>query len=397
MGMIWFLKALGDVSVYGIFAFSVAAYFGGSMLLWCVLLQCAAYAFGRCARKPWMTVLATVMVAGSFGLCWGSLADLILLLPCTGYLVRQYARKVPLPELALQRDAFGSIWKLLLGAGVLSLFLSQFAAFLTFGVLSLMSNILLLRTLRHSPQVYLRSGFQLMNLGIVTAVPAGAALLGTGPVWKGFVAGITWGYKEVLLPLVMAILWLPGKGIQWLIEYLRPIFNIEPDVLENTQPMETVEQVTQNNATDLQRAKNLTAILQPLLLTVFAVAALIGVIMLFRMLGKKSPARAEKEISAQTRDITAEGKRPSPAESQPVQAIRKYYRRFLKLYGKEGLPLRKSTTSGEVHESAKSNPRLGSHSGRIRQLYIRARYAGSASKEDAKEMGKLYSAAKKQT
>ena len=258
MGMIWFLKALGDISMYGIFASSVAAYFGGSMLLWCVLLQCAAYAFGRCARKPWMTVLVAVMAAGSFGLCWGSLADLILLIPCTGYLIRQYARKAPPPELALQRDAFRGIWKLLLGAGALSLFLSQFAAFLTFGLLSLMSNILLLRTLRHSPQVYLRPVFQLLNLGIVTAVPAGAALLGTGPVWKGVIAGISWIYKEVLLPLVMAILWLPGKGIQWLIEYLRPIFNIEPDVLENTQPVETVEQVAQNNATDLQRAKTLT-------------------------------------------------------------------------------------------------------------------------------------------
>jgi len=397
MGMIWCLKSLSDLSAYYLFAAPVAACFGGSMLFWCMLLQGVAYGLSRCFGKAWQLIAPVGILGACFWLCWENPAELVALLPATGYLFLQFLKNMPIPELLRQRELFEDSWKLLLGSGVLALLLSQMNVWLPFLMMALMANMGLLRGLRHSPSVYLRPGFQAMNLGIVAIVPVGAFLLGTGPVWDIFFACVSWVYRQVILPVLTALLWLPGKLMQLLIDWLRPLFDIEPDTPNNTLPMESAPEATENFTTILSPAKT-SEVMRIVVLSLLALTAILGIVLLFRKMGRRSLAREQAYTTREER-TALERKAPTAGDkgSSAVQAIRKHYRRFLKRYHKEGLPLRRSSTSGEIHEAAKNHGQLGVHSGRIRQIYIQARYGGCAAKEDVREMGKLCGETKNRT
>ena len=397
MAVIWFLKALADICVYYLFAAPVAGFFGSTGLILCVLLQAAAYAIARCAKKKWLFVLSVALVIVSYCLCWAHPADLVVQTPALVYLILQFKNQVPLPALIRQRENFRSSWKPMLIAAFIAFVIEGFPVFLLFALLVFAANVAFLRTLRHTPQAYLRPSFQLMNLGILACVPLTAFLLGTGPVAKAVSTGIGWFYKELLLPAVMWILSLPGQLLQKLIDYLKPLINIEPDTVDNTLPQETMESRPENVLSGGQEVPPAWKVIEIILLVLLAVGAVIGMILLFRKLGKGDQNTAQSAGEPEIRTSIRQKKGHAPVSDTPaVQAVRKHYRRYLKLCVKSGIPVQPSSTSGEVCDGAMERKALQPNAGRIRQLYIRARYAGLATKEDAKEIAGLYEESKKE-
>ena len=397
MGLIWFMKALADISAYYLFAAPIAAYFGSGALLLCVLLQASAYALARCLKHKWLLSLPLCIAALGFWLCRDLPADLIAQTPALLYLVWQYAQQGGPPELTRQKSSFAEIWKLLLPAMLLGLIVGKFHSPVPYIFLAFFSNAALLRTLRHKPSVYLRPEFQLMNLGILALVPLTAFSLGAGPVKRAFTASISWVYHTLLLPLFMGILYLPGQLLQKLLDFLKPIFDSQVKPQDETQPAEKMEQAAEDILASTQEVPPAGKVLQEVLLVLLIIGAIVGIILLFRKLGKKNTGNPPEEPVLENRTLLSKAKKPAPeADTSTVQAVRKYYRRYLKLCVKSGIPLQQSSTSGEICNEALTRKALKPQAGRIRQLYIRARYAGLASKEDAKEMGKLCAESKKE-
>lgn len=396
MGMIWFLKALADISVYYAFAAPVAAYFGCTALVWCGLLQAGAYAIARSSKHKWLLSLSLAAVAASYYLCRESPAGLIFQTPALAYLIWQYAIQAQLPELLQQREDYVRLWKLLLPAVLPGIFLSTLSALIAPVLMVFAAGAALLRTLRHNPETYLRPHFQLINLGTLLCVSLTAFLLGSGPVVNTVGSGIRWFYQELLVPFLMWLLYLPGQLMQWIIDLLRPLMNIEPDVLEATISMETVAD-TQSVPPANYDVPPAWDVIELILLIALGVVALIAMFLLFRKLGRGGPSTAQREESLEVRTTAARSRdRAAAADTPSVQSVRKHYRRYLKLCVKSGVPVEPSSTSGDVRDSAMERKALQPHAGRIRQIYIQARYAGLATKEDVKEIAVLCAESKKE-
>lgn len=396
MGMIWFLKALADISVYYAFAAPIAAFFGCTDLIWCGIFQASAYAIARAGKHKWMLSLSLSAIAVSYCLCWGSPAGFIFQTPALAYLIWQYAIQVQVPELLRQREDFTRLWKLMLLAVLPGVVLRTYTAVFAPALTAFAAGAALLRTLRHNPKTYLRPQFQLLNLGTLACVPLAAFLLGSEPVVNTLGAGIRWFYQELLVPFLMWLLYLPGQLMQWIIDLLRPLMNIEPDVLDATISMESVPD-TQPIPPANYDVPPAWDVIEIILLVIVGIAALIAMVLLFRKIGKGYPNTIRKDVLPEVRTASVRSRSRTAEEDSPaVQSVRRHYRRYLKLCVKSGISVEPSSTSGEVCDSAMQRKVLQPHAGRIRQIYIRARYAGLATKEDAREIAGLCAESKKE-
>lgn len=392
MAMIHLMKLLCDASVYYMFAAPVAASLGGGRLLPALLVQSLVCGLCHSGKKRWLQLLLLMPLAGTWLLCLDSWADLIALTPVNGYILWQVLRGGPLPDLEQQRDMLIGSWKYLLAAVAVSLVLSGLKIMLPFGLIFLLASVALLRTLRHTPEVYQKPSFQLINLAAMAVVPVGAACFSSAPVAKTLTAALKLLYTQVLLKLLMALLWLPLRAVQWLIDLLAPLFSVREDeeelseMLEATTPPETpeMEAYVQNTT------------FWSIVWAVLAAAAVVAVILLFRHLAGKRTVRQESSPARQNRFFEkAQRKAPALPESAEVQSIRRQYRRYLKLCRDKGIDRQESTTSRDIYRMAQEHADLRPHAGSIRKLYIRARYAGRADTEDVRRMKKLCAETKK--
>jgi hypothetical protein len=256
--------------------------------------------------------------------------------------------------------------------------------------------VALLRTLRHDPAVYLRPGFQLTNLGILAAVPLTSLFLGTGPVADLIGSGLKLLYLHVLLPVFQWLLYYPILLVNRFFEYLGTVFRPEEKPQETTEPLGKLEGAPTVPAVDAQQISQTGQTLQIILIVLLAIGAVIGMLLLMRRLGRTDDAPQEVSDATQQRDpIRKTGRQPILQDSPAVQTVRKHYRRYLKLCVKSGVSLSQSSTSGDICQGAQARKNLQPQANRIRQIYIRARYAGLATKEDAKEMATLCAESKK--
>ena len=396
MGMIWLLKSLADISAFYLFTAPLAAYFGSGQLVVCGLLQCVAYMLARQFPKKWLLPLPAALLAGCYALCWGNLYDLIAITPATGYLLWQFFRKSAVPDLSQQQDILGGLGKLVGFAALISLLIGEVPALIPFGLLILFANVALLRTLRHDPEVYMRPGFQLTNLGNLAAVPVTSLLLGTGPIADLIGSGMKLLYLRVLLPFFQWLLYYPILLVNRFFEYLGTIFRPEEKPQETTEPLGKLEGEPELPSIDAQQMEETGQVLQIILLVVLGIFAVVGMILLMRKLGKTDDTPQEaKSASQQRTGVNSMGKRSQPEDPPAVMSVRKHYRRYLKLCVKSGIPLEKSSTSGDICRGAQDRKSLQPQAKRIRQIYIRARYAGQATKEDVKEMAHLCTESRK--
>ena len=395
--MIRFLKALADISAFYLFAEPVASYFGGGGLILCAFLQALAYALARELPKKWTLPLPVLLLAACYFLCRDSLYDLIAITPATVYLLWQYFRKSTIPDLTQQQEILEGLGKLVGFAVVASVLMGEIPALIPFALLIFGSNVALLRTLRHDPEVYVRPGFQLTNLGILASVPLTSLLLGTGPMANLIGGGIKYLYLKVLLPVFQSVLYYPMLWVDRFFQYLGTLLHPEEKPQETTEPMGKLEGAPELTFTDGQQIEETGQVLQIILIIVLAIGAVIGMILLMRKLGRTEGGSEEiEEPKLQRASIQKSGKPQVSEDSPTVQAVRKHYRRYLKLCVKSGIPVERSSTSNEIYRNALARKALQPQANRIRQIYIRARYAGLATKEDAKEMASLCAESKKE-
>ena len=389
MAMIFFLKMLCDASLYYMFAAPIAGYFGGGRLMACMFLQCLIYFLSRIPKNRVLRFLICVPLGICFVFRQTSLADVIALIPITLYMLLQSLVNRPGPDISRQRQWLEDSWKVLLLAAALGLIVKDLPGMIPWAAFWLLSNIALLRTLRHENTVRSDPRFHFVNLGLVAAIPAVSICASSQTVVSAVITPLGIFYRQVFVPGLVALLWFPFLFLQWLMSLLFPPYAQDPS---ETVPMDLGEFNEPMEQTDFE-------IPQGLQLLFWVVLALTAAVVLFLLL--RSFLNPQRTSLITFRQNTSSELFIDPksnhriAESFGVQRIRKQYRRFLKLCHSQGITRTESTTSQDIDIKASSNRALAPVSCQIRRLYIKARYAGKADSTDVKEMLRLYNEAKK--
>lgn len=389
MAMIFFLKMLWDASLYYLFAAPIAGYFGGSGFTAYLLLQGLLYTLSRVPKSRFLRFIILIPLGICFVFRQTSLANIITLIPITAYILWQSLAGRPGPDISRQRQWLEDCWKVLIPATAVGLIVKDLPGVIPWAAIWLLSNIALLRTLRHESSVRKDPRFHLVNLGMVTAIPAISLCLGSETVVSALTTPLGILYRKVLLPGIVALLWVPFLILQWLFRLLFPSYAQAPeetvpiDLGEFQEPMETVD-------FEIPQA------LQILFWLVLALVAVTVLLLLLRTFLKiqHSPTTASQENTHNALIIESKAM-PKFSESSGVQSIRKQYRRFLKLCNSQGITRTESTTSQDIDTRASGNSVLSPFSCQIRRIYIKARYAKRAGPTDVKEMLRLCTEAKK--
>lgn len=333
-------------------------------------------------------------------------------------------------------EAFGIYWKALLGMLVVCLVLDRpvLTSFeVALGATGLGSHLVLLRSLRHGPEVYGRPRYQLVSLACAGGVAALACVLGSRAFLDAgrAVLGALWGHVvaplfQMLALAVAGAVWAVVQAVAWLASRMG---------VQGPQQQQAPQMgATDNPLLDLAQGQDGGELGQQVATALVVAAALAAGVLLVRWLARNAGASHGQGPA----DRAATGPTEAPGHRTPVgrgnaARVRRAYRRYLHACARDGVPLLRSTTSQDVldawlREGARgaggeeagtggaggtpgaSREAGGTHgkdgapvasrapgasaaperdAARLRELYLRARYDGAATRDDAHEAGRL--------
>ncbi len=267
---------------------------------------------------------------------------------------------------------------------------------LPFVVLYLFCSVLSLRLARHQQETLGRKSMLLTNLLLLLCFFLLCLSFVYSQVWSLAWQGLALAYRHLLLPLIMLLamaIALPFFAFGLLLKLL----------LKKTPPEEgaAFTQELGEAMTSAFGEAPLGGFPEPLryaLLILLLLAFLWAAWRLFRRLagGPAVPA-ASAAISESRQKLTPSAGRQDinllpPADAR--LAVRYYYRKFLRLCQKQGLPLEAGQTSLEIQSMAEQQfPAQQAALAELRELYLPARYDESSSAAMNKEKaGKAKSA-----
>lgn len=390
-----FLRGLSELGFYYALAGTVAAVFGGSLALWALLVQSGCFALSAALQKRgWVRWLAVLPAAVPFFLPGAVRADWIAALPGLGYLVWMIRREDYGLSWSRGADVFSMLWKVCIPfallfsvyGGVKVVAGQGLPAFL----LAAVSSVLLLRSIRHGPEIYCRRAYQIRNWLAVAAMLAGACLASMD--W--FLGCISWAYDNVAVPLLLGLAMAVGlvlTAVMPLIYQLLANLFWEGDIdvafpAGEAGPLDLARELAGESGNLGGRVLTALGIL----------AAALAVFLLFRWLLRRRPGpETETNSREERRTVAAESPRREVLPATYAGRIRAQYRRFLKLCRKKGVDLSPSDTSAQV--SAKAGRWLADPEvlSALEAIYCRARYDNQATREDLAEVKRLWGQVRK--
>lgn len=328
--------------------------------------------------------------------------QLVLLLPPWAYLIQTARQK------NYQITYAGQHARFILGLKILpftfvpvffSLRFSNLALFerrsLPFAIIYLLSGILSLRLARHQKETLDNPRFKLINFLLLALCCLICLPLSSPLLWSYVGSGFGLLYEKLIQPLILllaSVIALPF----WLFARLLS------KLVNRTTPGQ------QSGGTDLEPAFDLPwdtagqGGTPEWLRIIFIAAAVILFFVAAYQLFKRLSGRRLKDdgpsgvVETRNRIDADQGPRDLFAPAADGPAVRFYYRKFLRLCQKNGLSLRKDQTSGDILEAAERRlPQKAPELGRLRELYIEARYDEEHFGGRGKESKELYQSIKK--
>lgn len=413
--MIWMhsLRMFADLSFFGMFAGTAASYLlqrtreidtqilprsllGLGILS---LIYGISFLYREKGKKRFFLLLFLVF---SFMGAAGCLAELVILFPGAVYVATMIIKREYPLFWSRQADLFQVFWKASLILGGFLLLLGQWGIFLRvtlpLAVCTAAGLILLLRSLRHEPKVYLSRKFQSENV-IATGLFFVLFFILSRPwVIHGAVVIGQWFYQQILLPplliLVKILGLLIGKFLEGILWFLS-LFSISRRIAEPlTQALKSGENLWKP-ALESQAGGGSLILSIVRVVVVFFVAA--GIYFFFRWL-----ASHKNEDQGEIRGFSIEktGMKPvqhktGKSDSFWVRQIRREYRNYMKLCQEAGFSMKASTTSRDLQENHERNSQICSQCQELRQIYLDARYGQRADFQSAKRFREVYKEIKK--
>ena len=392
--LLW-LRAAGDLAFYYSYAAFFAALSGSAFSLPGILIPSFFYALSRFggtsqARRCAVALLgAAALLLPMLGL-WDRIA-LVPAIAYAGYLARN-------DNYSLSHDRqtdvfllFGKSYPIffaviaLMGGFRLLASYSLFPALLTVVV-----NVYLLRVLRHEPEIYTKPRFLLQSIRTPAAFLFAAWLMHLDAVTSAVKTALLALYQHVIAPLLWAILYLFAMIISLLVTPLMQLFSgAEVTSLDMESGLEDLADQTAQESSGEGYPLLLQALKVLALLAVVAAVCVLLILFFRRLAGDRGNAEASDEptlISQRTVRPAAQKKeeRPPVSPLHPVNQVRRQYRRYLKLCRSRGYNPDIFETSRDIcRESSGLFPGGASAAAQLRELYLRARYRGEATREDA--------------
>lgn len=397
------LRMVADVAFYGAFAGYIAGCYGGSGAMVGAMLQsiCFGLSFLGGQRRS-LRLLFLLPMLGCWAIYNESLPDCIMLLPTAAYIVWLVWKNDYALTYERQNRLFGTCWKMLLPFSAVFMLWGRISGntsvldiSLPYGLVMLVSSVLLMRTLRHDKQIYCQRRYQIVNYSIVALLLVVAGVLSSDVFLNGCKAVLGFLYRILLKPILQLLLKVL-ELIIWLVYKLYELIAGEQDfhIPEDVFSIEMGESDPILESLEIEGAqeKSIWLILLGWGLLIAVVG--LGLMFFFRWMNQRGSADpdSEEEIEIWETDplpIFSPWKKAKKQENSEMHKIRTLYRGFLKWCLKRGVQTRAHHTSLDVHQQFGAANGCEATSAQIRELYINARYAGRADQDGAKHMKKL--------
>jgi len=395
-----FLRALVDLGFYYSIAGMFSAAAGGLLALEILLLQSACFALSFALRRSRAARLAAVLPALAPALLAVGLPiplpDAVLSLPPVIYLA--YLAWTDGYQLSRNRqaDLFHVFWRaFLVMAGVLTL-MNSWQVVLTVGIpaalMTAAASVLMMRSLRHEPSVYLQPSYQAVNAAGILLLALAALVLGSEWVMRTVLLVAGTFYNYIVAPLLLGVFALIGfvlLGIAPLIAWFLRLFRSDEPGEMPEMASEEGFQEQMDKMEEMLPSFSVELILQILLSAI----VLVTLFLVFRWMSRRWNGQTDTAAPLRVDIPARQGERARPGTY--AYRIRKQYRAFLRLCRTHGLQFPVSDTSTDVgRKSLGTFPDEEAMAG-LRDLYQQARYQGEATREDYQQFKKLLGALKK--
>ena len=382
------LRMLADLSAYFYLAELATISLGGSSQFLQFLLLGLSYGIlvflqnRRFNNLYLLLPLAVLFIPGS--------SPMALLLPIAYILFLIYKENTTL-SWDRQTELFSITLKFFPIAAVFICFMGKYQIFVQYclpmALISLATSIFLMRMLRQSPVVYMDPHYQRKNCTLFVTVLVMAWLCSRDFAFKLMGGALAFAYQKTIYPILNAFIYV-FMGILKALMYIFSWFKLgeirfEENHLSGSEMGPTFK--------DAVVVGDHVATTQSILTVLVVVALLVAAFYFFRWLALHN---GEETYLSQGLDIIR-GKDTAKTRKErattTVLQVRRQYRIFLKLYRENGGKIENAFTSKDILEnSVELLPDVSSDElEEMRQIYISARYAGTATKADLKRMKQI--------
>jgi hypothetical protein len=379
---------LADLSVYFFIAeLFVVSQGAGSQFVQFILLGLAygvaVYMQSRTLNKLYFALpLAVLLTPGSY---------IPALLPPVIYILFLLYKEKTKLSWDRQCELFSMVIKFYPLAGISLCLLGKTADFVRYSLpmafMSLATSVFLMRMLRQPPAVYLQPQYQRKNATMFAVVMGMAWLFSRDFVFRMAGSAMHFVYMKAIYPVLNGFILL-FMGVLKLIMALFSWFKFgEVRLTENHLGGAEFRPTFKDSIITGDNVATTETFLTVLLAGVLLVAAF----WFFRWLALHN---GEENFISQGIDIIRgkeNAKQKKERATTTVLQVRRQYRAFLKLYRQYGGKMETSTTSRDILDRSehllKTVP--ADMLAEMRQIYINARYRGTATKADLKRMKQI--------
>lgn len=399
------LKVCADLGFYLSVAGTLGAAFGAQsaqlFIGWFALTAAGLLSWLLRSRGVLRFLPLAAAAAALFCFADFSTAETVVLLPELAYVVYLAAVRRFEADQEIERQAFSVLWKLLIAETLICLIarVPQYVTHvgLPIGLITMLCQILLIRSLRHEEEVRSRPRYQLTELLLAVSVAAVILLLGSETGVHLIGAGLKGLYFAFLFPLLSLLVRAAVfvfTGVAWAVSalwaLLQKLFSQErAEVVIETPPYwESSRKLYLGEAESAATPRKV-------IVALIILCAVVLLFFIFRWLSRR--ARRTHEDTPVTDERSAENA-PEAAVSardrSAVAHVRAAYRRYLRLGTSQGIRHRRTDTTLDIRNRF-SGLFPNEEADALRELYLRARYDGRADREDAARAKELLAQLKK--
>ena len=259
-------------------------------------------------------------------------------------------------------------------------------ASLPFAITFFTSAIILMRMMRQQPQIRKQLRFQLLNMFPVVCILLMSIAI-TSRQFLGIGGALLSGiYFNVIAPILLAL----GVIIAFI---LSPLFWILSPLVQDGPPVQGgyADGYDYSEVEIIPWHPVLVEALRAVVIVAAAMLAVYLLVKLFKKLTEQQLFTASGGGIIQKYISLDERKPAKDRSSGPIGQVRKYYRRFLRLCWKNGIPGEMHMTSADYESLSTARFNLGDEAVEFRDIYVAARYGGKeVTQKDIASVKKLY-------
>lgn len=307
------------------------------------------------------------------------------------------------PDRDQAADVLSLFWKLYLPFMVFAMMVAGadrvMACSVWMALLCCTASVVLLRTLRHNEDVAGDPMLQGLNLAAGLGLVALPWLCSRTWAVNGFLKALGFFWEKLLAPVLLALMYGVFMVLYWIFEMLHGLFG-NGSVPELQGQFAEFTQNLQEELLEAEGAGGGSGALLLVLKIVGLVAAAAAIWLFFRWLaGHRRETEPRTEARMETTLLPKGSRSPRQRElagGSAALSVRKSYRRFLRLCRARGVELRPGFTSLQIQRRSCSLRPNEAQAEELRSLYVKARYANRATRQEAKRAEELVGELKKQ-